>query len=81
MSELFPRLFSPLEIRSKRFKNRLFMAAHGTGYAESGGVGDRGFAYYEARVSKGIGLLITEGSQVVPVTGQHYPQLDLCRRH
>ena len=44
MSQLFPHLFSPLEIRGRHFKNRLFMAAHGTGYAESGTVGDTGNA-------------------------------------
>ena len=78
MSHLFPNLFSPLEIRGKRFKNRLFLPAHGTGYADSGTVGDRGFAYYEARVSRGIGALITEASQVVPVEGQHYAQLSFA---
>ena len=46
MSALFPHLFSPLEIRGRRFKNRLFMAAHGTGYAEDGTVGDTGYEYY-----------------------------------
>ena len=35
MSRAFPKLFSPLEIKGTRFKNRLFFAAHGTGYAES----------------------------------------------
>ena len=75
MSKLFPHLFTPLEIRGKRFKNRLFLAAHGTGYAEDGGVGDTGFAYYEARVTRGISLLTTEAMQVVPLEGQKYPQL------
>ena len=56
MSKLFPALFSAFEIKGKTFKNRLFLPAHGTGYAERGGVGDQGFAYYQARVSRGIGL-------------------------
>ena len=96
MSKLFPSLFSPLEIKGKRFKNRLFLSAHGTGYAEGGTVGDRGLAYYRARISRGIGLLITEANHVVSVEGQSYPQLsaasddciprlrriaDLCGQH
>ena len=75
MSKLFPNLFSPLEIKGKRFKNRLFLPAHGTGYAESGTVGEQGLAYYRARITREIALLITEASQVVPVEGQKYPQL------
>lgn len=75
MSRLFPNLFSPFEIKGKHFKNRLFLAAHGTGYAEDGGVGERAFAYYRARVSRDIGLLITEAHHVVPVIGQKYAQL------
>ena len=46
MSRLFPNLFSPFQIRGKHFKNRLFLAAHGTGYAEYGGVGSRALEYY-----------------------------------
>ena len=75
MSKLFPSLFSPFEIKGKHFKNRLFLPAHGTGYAEAGTVGERGLAYYQARISRGIGLLITEANQVVSVEGQSYPQL------
>ena len=75
MSKLFPNLFSPFELKGKRIKNRLFLPAHGTGYAEGGTVGDQGLAYYQARVSRGIGLLITEANQVVPLEGQKYPQL------
>ena len=78
MSKLFPALFSAFEIKGKTFKNRLFLPAHGTGYAERGGVGDQGFAYYQARVSRGIGLLITEASQVVALEGQKYPQLSFA---
>ncbi len=96
MSRLFPHLFSPFKIKGKRFKNRLFMAAHGTGYAEDGGVGERALEYYRARISEGIGLLITEATHVVPIAGQNYAQLDassddciprfkrladLCREH
>jgi len=76
MSRLFPNLYSPFEIRGKRFKNRLFLAAHGTGYAQDGGIGERALAYYKARITRGIGLLITEATHVVPIGGQNYAQLD-----
>ena len=67
MSRLFPNLFSPLEIKGTRFKNRLFFAAHGTGYAEDGGVGSAGYEYYRARVTQGTSLLVTKATQVVPL--------------
>ncbi len=77
MSKMFPNLFSPTEIRGKRLKNRLFLAAHGTGLAEDGKVGGAGYEYYKARVTRGIGLLITEATQVVPTPGQKYAQLNV----
>ena len=76
MSRLFPNLFSPLDIKGVRFKNRLFFAAHGTGYAEDGGVGSAGYEYYRARVTRGPSLLVTEATQVVPLPGQKYAQLN-----
>jgi len=75
MSKLFPNTFSPLEIRGKTFKNRLYFAPHGTGYAENGKVGGQGYEYYKARVTNGISLLISEATQVVPLPGQKYAQL------
>lgn len=85
MSTLFPNLFSPYEIRGKRFKNRLFFAPHGTGYAEGGGIGERGLAYYRARVKNNIALLTSEATHVVQLPGQKYAQLsagtDDCVSH
>lgn len=78
MSNLFPNLFSPFQIRGKQFKNRLFLPAHGTGYAEGGGIGDQGYAYYKARVENGISLLVSEASQVVSIEGQKYAQLSFA---
>lgn len=72
---LFPNTFSSLEIRGKRFKNRLYFAPHGTGYAEDGKVGGQGYEYYKARVTNNISLLISEATQVVPLPGQKYAQL------
>ena len=75
MSSDFPNLFERFELRGKRFKNRLFFGPHGTGYAEGGGIGERGLAYYKARVDHGVALLVTEAHQVVPLRDQPYPQL------
>ena len=69
-------LISPVEIRGARFKNRMFMAPHGTGYAKGGGWGEQALAYYKARLKGGAALIVTEATQVVPVTGQGYAQLN-----
>lgn len=69
-------LISPVEIRGARFKNRMFMAPHGTGYAKGGGWGEQALAYYKARLKGGVALIVTEATQVVPVTGQGYAQLN-----
>ena len=78
MKVLYPTLFSPFEIRGQTFKNRIFLPAHGTGYAQAGTVGERAMAYYRRRVTGGISLLITEATQVVPLTEQGYPQLSVA---
>src|SRR6056297_2420840 len=71
----FPRLFSPFELRGKTFRNRLFLAPHGTGYASGGRLGKAAIAYYEERLKGGVGLLYTEATQVVSIEGQEYAQL------
>jgi 2,4-dienoyl-CoA reductase-like NADH-dependent reductase (Old Yellow Enzyme family) len=71
----FPRLFQPFEIKGKRFKNRLFLAPHGTGYAVGGRLGAAALGYYGARLEGGVALVYTEATQVVPITGQGYAQL------
>jgi len=78
MKVLYPTLVSPFEIRGQTFKNRIFLPAHGTGYAQAGSVGERALAYYRRRVTGGISLLITEATQVVPLTEQGYPQLSVA---
>ncbi len=76
MSKQFPSVFEPLEIRGKPFKNRFFMAAHGTGYAEEGGVGPAQLAYFEERLKNDIALLISEASPVTPLPGMKYRLLN-----
>ena len=77
VSKLFPNLFSSFEIRGKRFKNRIFLPAHGTGYAGSHNDARRQ-AYYRARVSGGISLLITEAMHVIELGDQNYPQFSVA---
>ena len=72
----FPELFTPFALRGKHFKNRIFFAPHGTGYAEAGGLSARALAYYEARLKGGAALIVSEATQVVPKEGQHYAQLN-----
>jgi 2,4-dienoyl-CoA reductase-like NADH-dependent reductase (Old Yellow Enzyme family)/thioredoxin reductase len=72
-SSPFPRLFSPIDLRGTRLKNRICLAAHGTGMAEGGTLGNAVLAYYEARVRNGVGLVVSEAHHVVPIPGQTYP--------
>ena len=69
----FPNLFQPLTIRGKIFKNRMILAPHGTGFSEGGATGDKGFAYYQARITRDIAGLVTEAHSVMPRHGQAYP--------
>ncbi len=69
----FPRLFSPIDLRSLRLKNRICLAPHGTGMTEGGTFGNDVLAYYEARVRNGVGLVVSEAHHVVPIPGQTYP--------
>ncbi len=71
----FPKLFATFHLRGKTFKNRLFLAAHGTGYSK-GTLSERAMAYYQARLEGGVSLIVTEGTQVVPMAGQGYAQLN-----
>ena len=71
----FPHLFQPLTLRGRRFKNRLILAPHGTGMSEQGSVGDKGLAYYRARIANGIAGLVTEAHSVTPLHDDPYPTL------
>ncbi len=62
----FPHLFSPLEIRGKEIKNRVFVPGHNTALSEGGKIGDAMIAYHEARMKGGVGMLMTEVHCVHP---------------
>lgn len=71
---MFPHLFSPFRLRGKRFKNRIFLAAHGTGHPDNGEIGERMLAYYRARIEADLAMLVTEAFPVVR-SASAYPKL------
>ena len=58
--QLFPGLFSPLEIRGKVIKNRILSTGHDTTMPTDAAVNDALIAYHEARAKGGAGLIITQ---------------------
>ena len=62
----FPHLFSPIEIRGKEVKNRVFVPGHNTALSEGGRIGDAMIAYHEARMKGGVGMIMTEVHCVHP---------------
>ncbi|MEW6263899.1 MAG: FAD-dependent oxidoreductase [Thermodesulfobacteriota bacterium] len=61
----FPRLFSPIQIKGLRLKNRIMMPAMVVGFADPRGyITDRYLKYMEARAKGGTGLLVTEAAYV-----------------
>jgi len=62
----FPHLFSPIEIRGKEIKNRVFVPGHNTALSEGGKIGDAMLAYHEARMKGGVGMIMTEVHCVHP---------------
>ncbi len=56
----FPHLFSPIELRGKEIRNRVFVPGHNTALSEGGRIGDAMLAYHEARMKGGVGMIMTE---------------------
>jgi mycofactocin system FadH/OYE family oxidoreductase 2 len=73
MSDQFPNLFSPLQIRNKTVKNRIVSTAHVTIFAEKGMPGERERRYQLEKAKGGVGMLICFGSSSVHPTS---PALD-----
>jgi 2,4-dienoyl-CoA reductase-like NADH-dependent reductase (Old Yellow Enzyme family) len=65
-SPQYPHLFSPIEIRGKEIKNRVFVPGHNTSLSEGGKIGDAMIAYHEARMKGGVGMIMTEVHCVHP---------------
>ena len=53
MSQPFPHLFQPLQLRHKTLKNRIVFGAHTANMSEGGLPGDRHLGYYRERARGG----------------------------
>jgi len=62
----FDILFSPLEIRGKILKNRIFSTGHMTVMIRDGQPTDQMVAYHEARAKGGAALIIIEAARAHP---------------
>ena len=62
---MYDALFSPITLRGRTFRNRVFSAAHAPGYAVDGQPAQRYQAYHEEKAKGGIGLTIFGGSSNV----------------
>ena len=71
----FSKLLEPTYIGKVRIKNRIVKTAQGSSTIEpdTGFVGERAKAYYEALAKGGIGLLIVESCGVEYPLGVHHP--------
>lgn len=56
----FPHLFSPLQIRGARLRNRIMSTGHDTVLPTDGTVNDALIAYHRARARGGAGLIVTQ---------------------
>ena len=71
----FPLLSAPGQIGKMKLKNHIIKTANGTSYIEhdTGFVGDRALAFYEALAKGGAGLVIVESCGVeYPLACQHF---------
>lgn len=60
MSNQFPALFKPLDIRHKTLPNRIVFGAHTANMSEMGLPGDRHRGYYEERARGGAAMIVVE---------------------
>ena len=79
MSDNFPALFKPLQLRHKTLRNRIVFGAHTANMAEMGLPGERHRGYYEERARGGAGMIVVEP---VPVhrTARADPRQFPCMR-
>ena len=60
MSDHFPALFKPLQIRHKTLRNRIVFGSHTANMSEAGLPGERHRGYYEERARGGAGMIVVE---------------------
>ncbi len=60
MSNSFPALFKPLQIRHKSLRNRIVFGSHTANMSDMGLPGERHRGYYEERARGGAGMIVVE---------------------
>ncbi len=60
MSNQFPALFQPLQIRHKTLRNRIVFGSHTANMSVDGLPGERHRGYYEERARGGVGMIVVE---------------------
>jgi 2,4-dienoyl-CoA reductase-like NADH-dependent reductase (Old Yellow Enzyme family)/thioredoxin reductase len=60
MSEQFPALFKPLQLRHKTLRNRIVFGSHTANMSVDGLPGERHRGYYEERARGGAGMIVVE---------------------
>jgi len=60
VTQAFPHLFEPLDLRHKTLRNRITFGAHTANMAEDGLPGDRHLGYYLERALGGTGMIVVE---------------------
>ncbi|KAB2675792.1 FAD-dependent oxidoreductase [Brucella tritici] len=64
-ADLFPHVTTPLVIRGKILRNRVYQPAHQPGLADGGMPGDRYIEYQRQRAEAGLGMQITGATPVL----------------
>lgn len=60
MSQQFPALFQPLQLRHKTLRNRIVFGSHTANMSEAGLPGERHRGYYEERARGGAAMIVVE---------------------
>ena len=60
MTDRFPHLFSPLNLRGLTLRNRILSTGHDTTLPTEAKVNDELIAYHRARAKGGVGLIVTQ---------------------
>ena len=68
MDNAFPMLFSPIDLGSRRLKNRICCSAHADSLAIDGMPTERTVRYYQLKARGGVGFMMCFGSASVHQT-------------
>lgn len=63
-TQLFPKLFEPIQIGGKTIKNRIMSTGHDTDLPKDGGISPEYLAYQESRAKGGAGLIVLQVSGI-----------------